>query len=142
MLFLITLSDCSMVWVSKLQTETALFAMEAKIISFPHFCCELFFVVDFVVEIGKAIGLPTEELVLHVSVHENNVCALVLAQTMPPQFTPWSKYYTIKTVWFCEEIHNHEIKLVKIDSMEQLGDIFTEGLPRATFEYLQKMMMG
>ena len=94
-------------------------------------------------EIGKAIGLPTEELVsMHFSVHENNVCALVLAQTIPPQFTPWRKYYTIKTVWFCEEIHNHEIKLVKIDSMEQLGDIFTEGLPRATFEYLQKMMMG
>ena len=61
MVFLITLSDCSMVWVSKLQTETALFALEAEIISFALSCCELFPVVDFVVEIGKAIGLPTED---------------------------------------------------------------------------------
>jgi hypothetical protein len=99
--------------------------------------------VDIVAEIGKVVGLETEDLVsMHVSVHEDNAGALVLAETIPPQFTPRSKYYAIKTVWFREEIQKRGIKLFKIETIEQLGDIFTKGLPRATFEYLRKKMMG
>ena len=79
---------------------------------------------------------------MHVSIHEDNAGALVLAETLPPQFTPRSKYYAIKTVWFREEIHKRGVKLLKIETIEQLGDIFTKGLPRATFEYLRKKMMG
>ena len=141
--FLIAVSDCPMVWVSKLQTETALSTMEAEIIALAHCCRELFPVVDTVAELGKVVGLDTSDLVsMHVSVHEDNAGALILAQTIPPQFTPRSKYYAIKTVWFREEIHKRGIKLLKIDTVEQLGDIFTKGLPRATFEYLRKKMMG
>jgi hypothetical protein len=64
--------------------------------------------------------------------------ALVLAETLPPQFTPTprSKYYATKTIWFCEEIHKWGIKLLKIDTTEQLEDIFTKGLSQPTFEYL------
>jgi hypothetical protein len=53
----------------------------------------------------------------------------VLAQTLPPQFTPQSKYFVIKTIWFLEEIFKRGIQLnKKIDTVEQLGDIFTKGL--------------
>ncbi|KAL7475509.1 LOW QUALITY PROTEIN: hypothetical protein ACHAW6_001424 [Cyclotella cf. meneghiniana] len=38
--FLLTVSDCLMVLVSKLQTETALSTMEAEIIALAHCCCE------------------------------------------------------------------------------------------------------
>ena len=34
------------------------------------------------------------------------------------------------------------MKLCKIDTAEQLGDIITKGLTRVTFEYLQKKLMG
>jgi hypothetical protein len=141
--FLILVSDCPMVWVSKLQTETALSTMEAEIIALAHCCRELFPVMDIVSEVGKVVGLETEDLVsMHVSIHEDNAGALVLAETIPPQFTPRSKYYAIKTVWFREEIQKRGIKLLKIETVEQLGDIFTKGLARATFEYLRKKMMG
>ena len=141
--FLITVSDCPMVWVSKLQTETALSTMEAEINALAHCCRELFPVIDIVKEIGETVGLETKDMVsMHVSVHEDNAGALILAETLPPQFTPRSKHYAIKTVWFREEIHKRGIKLLKIDTVEQLGDIFTKGLPRATFEYLRKKMMG
>lgn len=43
---------------------------------------------------------------------------------------------------FCEEIYKHRIELLKIDTVEHLGDIFTKGLPRQTFEYLRKKIMG
>jgi hypothetical protein len=65
-----------------------------------------------------------------------------LAETLPPQFTPRSKHYAIKTIWFREQIVQRKIKLLKIDTVEQLGDLFTKGLPRATFEYLRRKLMG
>ena len=127
--FLINMCKCPVVRVSKLQTETALSTMEAEIIALAHCCRELFPVMDLVTDLGKALGLPTEDLVtMHVSIHEDNAGALVLAETIPPEFTPRSKYYAIKTVWFREEIICQGIKLLKIDTVKQLGDIFTKGI--------------
>jgi hypothetical protein len=135
--FLITVSDCPMVWFSKLQTETAMSTMEAEIIALAHCCRELFPVCDIVKEVGKVVGMKTDDLSsVHVSVHEDNAGALVLAETIPPESTPRSKYYAIKTVWFREEIQKRGVKLFNIDTVEQSGDIFTKALPRATFEYL------
>jgi hypothetical protein len=140
--FVITVADCPMVWVLKLQTETALSMMEAEIIALAHCCRELIPVMDIVKEMGNALDLPTKDMSkMHVSIHEDNAGFLVLAETIPPQFTPRSKYYAIKTVWFRKEINKRGIKLLKIDTTEQLGDMFTKGLPRATFEYLRKKMM-
>jgi hypothetical protein len=74
---------------------------------------------------------------MNVSVYEDNLGALVFAETLPPQFTPRSKYYATKTIWFREEIRKHGIKLKKIETSEKFGDIFTKGLTQATFEYLR-----
>jgi len=141
--FLINVANCPVLWMSKLQTETALSTMEAEIIALAHCCRELFPIMDQVAELGAVVGLKTDKLTtMKVSIHEDNAGALVLAQTIPPQFTPRSKYYAIKTVWFREEIQKRKIKLLKIDTVQQLGDIFTKGLTRATFEYLRLKMMG
>ena len=61
---------------------------------------------------------------------------------IPPKFTPRSKYYCIKTVWFREEIQKRGIKLLKIETVEQLEDMFTKRFVRATFEYLIAKIMG
>ena len=79
---------------------------------------------------------------MKVSVHEDNLGALVLADMLPPQFTPRSKYYAIKTIWFRKQIHTRGIKLIKIETQEQLGDIFTKGLAQPAFEYLQSKLIG
>ena len=78
---------------------------------------------------GKAVGLSVGVPTMKVSVNADNVGALILANTLPPQFTPCSKFYAAKTIWFREEINKRGIKLLKIDTVEQLGDIFTKGLP-------------
>jgi hypothetical protein len=79
---------------------------------------------------------------MNVSIHEDNLGALVLAKTLPPQFTPQSKYYVIKTILFHEEIFKRDVQLHKIDTVKQLCDIFTKGLSRFVFEYLRKKIMG
>ena len=92
--------------------------------------------------LGPSVGLPVENTTMHVSIHEDNAGALVLADTLPPQYTPRSKHYHTKTIWFCEEIKKRGILLLKIATLEQLGDMCTKALPRSTFEYLRSKLMG
>jgi hypothetical protein len=74
---------------------------------------------DIVAEIGEVVGMETKELVsMHVSIHVDNAGALVLVKTIPPQFTPRSKYYVIKTVWLREEIHKQGVRLLKIETVQ------------------------
>jgi len=140
--FVITFADVPILWQSKLQTETALSTMEAEIIALSACCRELFPLIDMVESLTAAVNLPTGETTMQLSVHEDNSGALVLAKTLPPQFTPRSKYYAIKTIWFREEINKRNIHLLKIDTIEQLGDIFTKGLTRVPFEYLRAKIIG
>jgi hypothetical protein len=92
-------------WQSKLQTETALSTMEAEIIALAACMRELIPIIDIVQSLADAVGRQTGVVNMKVSVHEDNSGAL--AETLPPQFTPRSKYYTIKTIWiwFRKEIH-------------------------------------
>ena len=41
-----------------------------------------------------------------------------------------------------EEIMKRGVSLNKIDTKEQLGDIFIKGLPRPQFQYLRKKLIG
>jgi hypothetical protein len=102
--------------------------MEAEIIALSACCRELFPIIDMVTSLMKSVNLPIGKTTMNVSMYKDNSGALVLAKTLLPQFTPQSKYYTIKTIWFCCE---------EINTVEHLGDIFTKGLTRDIFEYLQ-----
>ena len=110
--------------------------MELEINALAHSFRELFPIIDKFFSLGKAVGLPIGDTKTNVSINEDNAGALILAKTLPPQFTSRRKDYASKTIWFREEINTRGIKLFKIDTIEQLGDIFTKGFPRATFEYL------
>jgi hypothetical protein len=92
--------------------------------------------------LGPAVGLPVDCTLMHVCIHEDNVGAFILADTLPLQYAPWSKHYHIKTIWFRELIKQLKIKLSKIETVEHLGDLFTKTLPRVQFEYLRKNLMG
>ena len=140
--FVMTVANCPVLWQSKLQTETALSTMEAKVIALAHCCQELVPIMDMVSLLGTKVGLPVSRTTMNVSIHEDNAGALVLAETLPPWFTPRSKHYAIKTIWFCEQIVLRGIRQFKIDTVEQLGDMFTKRLPRATFEYLMRKLLG
>jgi hypothetical protein len=56
--------------------------------------------------------------------------------------TPRSKHYAIKYHWFREQIGPRNIILVKVDTHNQLGDIFTKGLTPQPFCYLRSKLMG
>jgi hypothetical protein len=95
-----------------------------------HCAYELIPIMQMVEFLGPAFGLPVDCTLMHVCIHEDNAGVLILADTLPLQYTPWSKHYHIKTIWFRELIKKLKIKLVMIETVEQLGDIFTKALPR------------
>ncbi|EJK57482.1 hypothetical protein THAOC_22468 [Thalassiosira oceanica] len=99
-------------------------------------------IIDMTMELLSAFGMKLDSTTMKVSIHEDNAGALVLGKTLPPGFTPRSKHYAIKTIWFREQIVKRGIKLLKIDTKEQLGDIFTKGLPEPAFIYLRQKLIG
>jgi hypothetical protein len=96
--FIIVFAGVPVLWQSKLQTETALSTMEAKIIAMAACMRELIPIMDIVQLLADAMGIPAGDVNMRVSVHEDNLGALVLAKMLPPQFTPRSKYYDTKTI--------------------------------------------
>ncbi len=132
-----------MLWTIKLQTEIALSMMEAEYVALSSLCRDLFPLIDITREICSALLLHTPDTAqMHMKIHEDNICALILGQLEPRRMTPRSKHYAVKYHWFREHLVPHKIQLVKIATKDQLGDIFTKGLDKATFEYLQKMLKG
>ena len=79
---------------------------------------------------------------MKLSVHEDNSGALVLAKTLPPQFTPQSKYYAIKTIWFCEDIHKMVYPANEDQHCQTVRGHFHQGLVQVTFEYLWTKIIG
>jgi hypothetical protein len=139
--FIIIFAGVPILWKSQLQTETALSTMEAKIIALLVYCRDLFPIINMVESVTRSVHLPIRKT-MKLLVHEDNSGALVLAKTLPPQFTSQSKYYAIKNIWFCKKIHKGCIQLLMINTVKQLGEIFTKGLVQVIFEYNWKKIIG
>ena len=106
-------------------------------------CKDLFPIVDMVKSLCSAVGISCESVAqLHIKIHEDNVGALTLAGLEPRRMAPRSKHYAIKYHWFREHVAARRIQLVKVDTHNQLGDLFTKGLPFPAFSHLQSMLMG
>ena len=74
--------------------------MEAEVIALAACMRDLIPIIGMVRDLAQAVGLQSGDVNMNVSVHEDNLGALVLAETLPPQFTPRSRYYATKTIWF------------------------------------------
>ena len=82
---------------------------------------ELIPIIDMVRSLAVAEGIQTGVVNIKVSVNEDDLGALVLAETLPPQFTPRSKYYATKFIWFLEEITNGESSFLRLILLNSLG---------------------
>jgi hypothetical protein len=141
--YVICLSNCPVLWISKLQTEIALSPMEAEYVARSASCCDLFPLIDVTNKICSALHLTLSDTTeMHVEIHKDNVGKLILGQLEPRQMTPRSKHYAVKYDWFWEHLIPQKNQLVKIAAADQLGNIFTKGLDKPAFQRLQKMLMG
>jgi hypothetical protein len=122
--------------------------MEAEVITLGSCCHDLLPIIALIDKIGIAIGIKKQDnnkansSTMHITIDKDNSGALILATTPPPQFTPWSKHYAIKNMWFCKKVIEHKIKVALIKTRLQLGDIVTKMPSQVTFEFLQNLLQG
>ena len=129
------------VWISKLQTEITLSTMEAEYVAMSMACKTLFPIVNMLVrDLGEKLGLEVDDKT--VKIHEDNVGVLTLGKLEPRRMTPRSKHCAIKYHWFHEKIGPRRIRLQKINTKQQLGDIFTKGLGPIMFRQMREKLMG
>ncbi len=120
--------------------------MEAEYVALSTSCRDLFPLINITNKICAKFDIGdcpfNSAAQLHIEIHEDSVGALALGKLEPWRMTPWSKHYAIKYHWFREHIGPRRIELVKIDTDDQLGDLFTKGLTKIKFSMLRKKLMG
>ncbi len=82
--YVICLSNCPVLWKSKLQTENALSTMEAEYVALSTSCCDLFPLIDITNKLCTALQIEMQaETHMHIKIHKDNVGALILGKLEP-----------------------------------------------------------
>jgi len=140
--FIISLNNCPLVWSSKLQDSIALSTMMAEYYALSTAMRDVLPLRNLTKTVAKAVGIPEEHVsTFKVTCHEDNDAARTLANLEPGRTTPRSKFYDVKVHWFRSHLNEH-LTVQRIDTKDQLADIFTKPLPTETFEFLRKKILG
>jgi len=139
--FVLLLGGCPLFWSSKLQTEIALSTTEAEYITLSQAMRALLPLCSLLLEVGTKLDLKfSTKSVVKTRVWEDNTGALALA-TNPTTISARTKHMAIKYHFFRQHIGD-DIRVLKVDTTEQLADIFTKGLSADTFQALADKLMG
>ena len=144
--YVIMVGGCPIIWSSKLQSEITLSTMESEYVACSTACRTLIPLRELVIELANAVKIPADDIAkMHTTIWEDNVGALTLAKLELPRMTPRSKHISIKYHWFRSYVNPDgpkKLDVVKVESKNQLADIFTKGVGPALFLPLRKKMMG
>jgi hypothetical protein len=152
--YLIMFMGCPLIWGSKLQTQIALSTMEAEYIALSLAMRELIALREILKDIyvnvlvdpkgldkinyttvAKTFGKLPQSIV-----HEDNEACLKFASI--PKMSPRTKHIAIPYHFFRSKIEELEIKVIAINTNNQLADQFTKGLPQPKFVADRKKLMG
>ena len=139
--FVITLGNIPVVWVSKLQTETALSTAEAELIALSTCMRSLIPLRITLREVCTSLNLSHASKSTISTLWEDNQATRILANSRPPRLTPRSRYISAKYWWFQEHLGD-EIKIKAILTEEQKADLFTKPLRTAVFAKIRKLLLG
>ena len=141
--FVICISNCPVIWTSKLQSSIALSTMEAEYNALSTAMRDLIPFRNVALAVGTAVGVSDEVLTtFRTTVHEDNNGCLTLARMEPGRITPRSKHYAVRTHWFRSHLIPNQVELEKIDSAIQRADILTKPLGRKQFEAIRALLCG
>jgi hypothetical protein len=141
--FVITFGGTPAVWGNRLQTETSLSTMEAEYIYLSTAMRSLIPLRTILVELNDSLSFfPLPLSTIHSTIWEDNNAARLLAISDPPRLTRRSRHFHTKYHWFREHLVPGQIEIKDIDTTDQLGDLFTKSLVRASFHPLRNRLLG
>jgi hypothetical protein len=149
--FVISLNGCPLIWKSKLIDSISLSTMMAEYYALSMAMREVLPLREIIKEVARGFGVKDDCLsTFKCTVWEDNNGCLTLANLDPGQTTSRSKFYDVRVHWFRSHltrpdapgVGKDDIRVLKIDTKDQIADIFTKPLPRESFERLRVMLMG
>ncbi len=139
--FVLLLGGCPLFWSSKLQMEIALSTTKAEYIVLLQAMRALLPLHSLLCEVSSKMDLSVSNVsVVKTRVWEDNNGALLLANN-PTKISVRTKHMAIKYHFFRQFIGDN-IRVLKVDTKEQLADLFTKGLPLDAFRELTSKLMG
>lgn len=147
--FIVAYAGCPILWKSALQTIVALSTCEAEYVALSDCVRSLLPLRRILDELqafqshpgcGSA-GMTIENKQLASIIFEDNVGALEIA-SKEAQYRPRTKHIAIRYHHFRDHVADGSLIIKKIDTKEQIADIFTKPLPRVTFEHLRQKLCG
>jgi hypothetical protein len=138
------LNGCPIVWSSKLIQQVALSTMMAEYYALSSAMKEVLPLLETIKAVAKGFKMSEECTTdFRTTIWEDNVGALTLANLEPGQHTVRSKFYDVRVHWFRQHLEaDSNMTVQKVDSANQLADMFTKILPEVTFVRLRKELMG
>ncbi len=148
--FAILFCGCPIMWCSKLQTEIALSTTESEYIALSTATRHLLPLRRILEDINESsfISLTKHSktsgsatTLLPSNIFEDNAACIVLA-TNESNYKPRTKHISLKYHHFHDQIQNGNLQMIKVDTHNNLADIFTKPLNKLKFQYLRKGLMG
>jgi hypothetical protein len=119
--FVICISNCPVIWVSKLQHEITLSTMEAEYNALSYSMRSVLPFQQTVKAIARGVCLNEVRVTnFRTTVWEDNAGALTLANMESGRITPRSKHYATKYHWCRSHLKPNQVKVKKIDSCNLL----------------------
>jgi hypothetical protein len=139
--YIIWYAGCPLIWASKMQTVIALSTTEAEYVALSATLRDVTFVMQLLEEfISFGVQLKSVLPTVKCKVFEDNVGAIELAKA--PRMRPRTKHIDIQYHHFREAVQQKKISIQHVSTKEQVADIATKPLPRHSFQYLHKQLMG
>ena len=138
--WVITFAGCPIVWASKLQTEIALSTAESELICLSQALREVIPLMEFFKEIKEqGITHQYQTPTVYCKLFEDNSAALEIARV--PKMRPRTKHINIKYHHFRQHVKSGQIKVLPIDTKDQITDIFTKPLPFYLFNKFRELLL-
>jgi hypothetical protein len=138
--YVIMLGGCLLVWKSKLLSAICLSTMESEYQTLSLMTVELLPLRSLAEEMSSHMRLRLSATArTYSTIFEDNQAALSLATNQ--RITSRTRYLLTKFHHFWSSV-GKTLMVVRVESSQNVADIFTKGLPREVFERLRKKLMG
>ena len=113
--FVVTFKNCPLLWVSKIQTEIALYTLHSEYVVLSHSIRALLPLTILIKEVIYNLGIDSEKLkfVSSSTIYKDNNGTIVVATSQ--RMTPASKQFAVKYHWFKQHVEK-EFVIWKIES--------------------------
>ena len=115
--------------------------MEAEYTALSSSCRDLIPLRQIIEEASKALHVNQYFSVTSYSTiyEDNSAC---LSQATLPKMTPRTKHIAVIYHWFREYVVSGILRILKVDTSQNLADIFTKGIVTEKFTAIRKLLCG